>query len=428
MAVKHLLCCAAVAALALASCVYPFEPGIETSDDRIVVEGSISIGGVSTFSFSRVIPFSEDKAQDSYYMSTANIPITGYIEGEDGTRIEPYQTMGGGGGHLYDEVATKDSYMEGADTGTKLYFDTMFASPSQRYRVHFQNTKTGTEYESDWVDVCPKPVIDELRYILDRDRSELNVALSMHSDTDSHFRWYYDETWEYHADLWASHYLNYYEMFNAKGEYQPELAIHEFDSGVNTYYCWNTFNSPVIKIFSTSEQSDNRFTDLEFHRVSSSNRKLQILYKLTVHLEAISENAFLYWQNIENNTNNQGTIFSPVPSQMTGNIHCITDPSIEVIGYIGAAQAADAVMYYDNHVEKFYNGPDTDWKSIEIIELTDPYYFAHWYSRGYLPYTVIPPEMGSGGMLYQWAKANCVDCRRLGGTKEKPNDWPNDHR
>ena len=120
MAVKHLLCCAAVAALALASCVYPFEPGIETSDDRIVVEGSISIGGVSTFSFSRVIPFSEDKAQDSYYMSTANIPITGYIEGEDGTRIEPYQTMGGGGGYLYDEVATKDSYMEGVSTGTVL--------------------------------------------------------------------------------------------------------------------------------------------------------------------------------------------------------------------------------------------------------------------------------------------------------------------
>ena len=428
MAVKHLICCAAVAALALASCVYPFDPGIETSDDRIVVEGSVSIGGVSTFNFSRVIPFSEEKVQDTYYKSAANIPMTGYIEGEDGTRIEAYKTMGGGGGYLYDEVATKDSYMEGVSTGTVLYFDTMFASPSQRYKVHFQNTQTGTEYESDWLDVCPKPVIDELRYILDRDRSELNVALSMHSATDSHFRWYYDETWEYHADLWASHYLNYSEMFDANGNYQPEMAIHEFDRGVNTYYCWNTFKSPEIKIFSTSNQEDNRFTDLEFHRVVSTNRKLQIMYKLTVHLEAISENAFLYWQNIEDNTNNQGTIFSPVPSQMRGNIKCVSDPSVEVIGYISAAEAAEAVMYYDNHVEQFYNGPDTDWKSIVIEEFTDPYFFAHWYSRGYLPYTVIPPEMGSGAMTYQWAKATCVDCRRLGGTKEKPNDWPNDHR
>ena len=425
MAVKHFLCCAAVAALALASCVYPFEPGIETTDNRIVVEGSISIGDVSTFNFSRVIPFSE--ADTYYYGSSPSLSITGYIEGEDGTRIEPYQIRDGSSSG--SEIETRTVILGGSPASCTLYFDTSLASPTQRYRAHFSNKTTGAEYESDWIEVRPRPVIDELRYILDRERSELNVALSMHSETDSHFRWYYDETWEYHSDLYASHYLEPGLMFDEAGNYQPWMALFEFSNGQNMYYCWNSFHSPQIKIFSTSEQTDNRFTDLEFHRVASSNRKLQTLYKLTVHLEAISENAFLYWQNIENNTNNQGTIFSPVPSQMMGNIHCITDPAAEVIGYISAAETAEAVMYYDNHAEQFYNGPDVDWRTIEIEEFYDPYYFAHWYSRGYLPYTLIPPEVGDGaGVTYQWAKATCVDCRRLGGTKEKPAGWPNDHR
>lgn len=424
MAVKHLLCCAAVAALTFASCVYPFEPGIETTDNRIVVEGSISIGGVSTFSFSRVIPFSEEMSYGQLYTTA----MSGYIEGEDGTVIHPMQQVQDEEPDVYGAASTKASDEGVSKARSSLSFDTSKASASQRYRVHFSNPVTGAVYESDWLEVCPRPVIDELRYILDRERSELNVALSMHSETDSHFRWYYDETWEYHADLFASHYLMPERMFDANGNYQPELAIFEFVPGQNTYYCWNTFHSPQIKIFSTSEQSDNRFTDLEFHRVPSNNRKLQTLYKLTVHLEAISENAFLYWQNIENNTNNQGTIFSPVPSQMMGNVHCITDPEAEVIGYISAAESAEAVMYYDNHDEQFYNGPDVDWRTIEIEEITDPYFFAHWYSRGYLPYTTIPPEMGGGsGMIYQWAKASCVDCRKLGGTKNRPGGWPNDH-
>ena len=107
MAVKHFLCCAAVAALTLASCVYPFEPGIETTDNRIVVEGSISIGDVSTFNFSRVIPFSE--ADTYYYGSSPSLSITGYIEGEDGTRIEPYQIRDGSSSGSEIETGSADA-------------------------------------------------------------------------------------------------------------------------------------------------------------------------------------------------------------------------------------------------------------------------------------------------------------------------------
>ena len=420
---------AAVAALALSSCVYPFNPDIETSDSRIVVEGSISIGATSTFKFARVLPFSEN------YADARNLEMTGYIEGEDGTRMESYYGNWDDAVVVFTETTRADrpsgdwyggSY---AQPRYVLAFDTSAASPSQRYRAHFEDRVSGAVYETDWLDVCAAPVIDDLSYILDRERSELDVALSMHSTTDSHFRWYYEETWEYHSDLYASHYLVPEYLFSDTGVYQPGRAIFEFTGGQNKYNCWDTFRSPEIKIFSTSDQSENRFTDLEFHRVSSTNQKLQVLYKLTVYLEAISENAYLYWKNIEDNTNNQGSLFSPVPSQMAGNIHCLSDPSAEVIGYVGAAQMAVASMYYDDFKEKFYNGPGIDWANLVIEEFTDINEFATWYARGYLPYTVIPADMSeSGKRTYQWSKARCVDCTWQGGTKQKPKDWPNTHQ
>ncbi len=426
MAVRQLIhWLAAVAAIALTSCVYPFEPEIETTDSRIVVEGSISVGGTSTFKFARVIPFTASDKDVSQL--TRELQVTGYIEGEDGTRVESYQ---GGWDDRGADYETKSYGGYSPQARYQLFFDTYLLNPGQRYRAHFEETYTQAVYETDWIEVCPAPVIDDLSYILNHERSELNVALSMHSATDSHFRWFYEETWEYHSDLQASHYLEPGAMFDPfTGEYQPMDALFKYPSGQNKYNCWNTFRSPEIKIFSTSDQAENRFTDLEFHRVASSNQKLQVLYKLTVYLEAISENAYLYWKNIEDNTNNQGTLFSPVPSQMAGNVHCLSDPGAEVIGYVSAAQTATAYMYYDDWKEKFYNGPGVDWANITIEEFTDYNEFASWYSRGYLPYTVIPADMSeSGQTTFQWAKARCVDCTLAGGTKVKPKDWPNNHR
>ena len=426
MAVRRIIGIAALAAACtLASCVYSFDPGVESTDSRIVVEGAVSIGAVSSFHFSRVIPFGE-----AY--NTAPIEMKGYVEGEDGTKTESFVIPDE---YVLVDDSTKASAYDspgagyGQDNRYAVWFDTRELSASQRYRVHFEDAVTGAVYETDWMDVCEAPVIDDLSYILNRERSELNVALSMHSATDSHFRWYYEETWEYHADLNASHYLVPENLFDDQGNYQPQAALFKFLGGTNNYYCWDSFQSPEIKIFSTSDQSDNRFIDLEFHRVSSTNRKLQVMYKLTVHLEAISEKAFQYWKNIEDNTGGQGTFFSPVPSQMRGNVHCLSDPEAEVIGYVSAARQATASMYYDDLQEKFYNGSGTDWNKIVIEEFTDINTFASWYARGYLPYTVIPADMSESGQLtYQWAKAECVDCRRLGGTKQIPAGWPNEHR
>ena len=135
----------------------------------------------------------------------------------------------------------------------------------------------------------------------------------------------------------------------------------------------------------------------------------------------MDENAYRYWQNIRENTEGQGSIFSPTPSQMAGNVHCISDPSVPVIGYIGAAGQAIADMYYDNSVESFYKSPIPT--PFEIVEIGKDD-FQRYYRLGYAPLNILPGDSPT----FQWAPRRCVDCRLSGGTKNKPAGWPNDHR
>lgn len=390
---RHFKHFAALAAsiLAVTACIYPFDPVIEATDGRLVVEGDIHVGTVSDFSFSRVYPIDIEDF-------TVTPPIVeGYIEGEDGTKVESFPKP-------YDGYGYSSEY-----GSYSLRFDTSGLSAGQKYRLHFEDLENGTVYESDWIEVCPAPVIDDLSYILDEDRGELNVALSMHCNGRSHFRWHYDEVWEYRADARATCYYN------------PQTnEVVDFEEDDNIFYCWNCYNSPEIKIFSTADQVDDRFVDLEFHRIQRSDKRLQVLYQIKVYLEALNEDAYAYWLNIRENSQNQGTIFSPTPSQMPGNIHCVSDPSVLVIGYINAAEQTEADMYYDDYVERFYKGKN----NFEYIEV-DPSEFSLYYDRGYIPFNhFLDFERGH---IYQWGTKRCLDCRESGGTKNKPSYWPNDH-
>lgn len=381
------------AALAVTSCIYPFHPDVKGSDDRLVIEGSIVVGATSVFSFSSVFPIGMPESAMILHS------FTGYIEGEDGTKLGP----------------------EESSPGATLHFDTTTLPEGQRYRVHFEDTRNGRVFESDWVEVCSAPVIDDLTYIMDKERNELDIALSMHCQGHSYFRWSYTETWEYTANRRATH---YFDNQRAQETKDPIQGLMTFENGENIYYCWDTNESPDIKIFDTSEQSEDRFVDLEFHRIARYDQKLQVLYRLDVRLEALTQEAYLYWKNIEDNSQNQGTIFSPTPSQMPGNIRCITDADIPVIGYVNACRQATGRMYYDNSQE-FFSTYRVITSEDEVVNLQPSEFFLYYQQQ----YIVLNVQWDSpSGPVYSWVPKSCADCRIKGGTKNRPADWPNDHK
>ena len=49
---------------------------------------------------------------------------------------------------------------------------------------------------------------------------------------------------------------------------------------------------------------------------------------------ALTKDAFDFYQNIEKNSEQLGSIFSSQPTEISGNIHCLSNPAEPVIGYI----------------------------------------------------------------------------------------------
>ena len=403
---KHILRTAALLAVLLtaASCIYPFHPDVVSSDRRLVIEGDIHLGSTSTFLFSRVYPIGVSE--------TIKMPaFTGYIEAENGSKLLPL-----------DEADLSGVDQQFLSSVSALTFDTRDLDEQTRYRVHFETPSTGEVFETEWIEPCSAPVIDDLTYILDSDRQELNVALSMHCHGHHFFRWTYDETWEYTALLYATH---YWDPERARATRRPREGLVQFPTNENTYYCWKEYYSPEIRIFTTVEQTEDRFVDLEFHRVPARDQRLSVLYRLDVRLEAMTEEAYLYWKNIEDNSQNQGTIFSPTPSQMAGNIRCLSDPDLPVLGYIGAARQAEARMYYDNSLEHFCTLRQFV-REDDVEEITPGQFQEYYEKNGFLPQTINVEPM-TGDEVYVWASRTCVDCRLSGGTKNKPAGWPNNH-
>ncbi len=399
------------ALLAAASCIYPFEPELpSTTEAPLVVEGDIHIGGQTTLRLSHVKSF---YATDN---NASSIFLRGHIEGEDGTTVQGQSFPGAG----------SMSSLPYSDGVNQLWFDTANLRPDQRYRLQFSTLTQGGDvlnsFESDWLQPCPAPTIDGLSYSLHEELDQLWIGLSMHCNGAHHFRWTFSEVWEYHSDL------NSHLMWDTANQ-----TVRQYDARIDgypgLYYCWKTSNSSQINIFSTTNQKEDRFEELAFHRIARTDKRLQIMYHITVHLEAMSENAYNYWNNIQQGSEGQGSIFSPTPSEMASNVRCVTDPGLQVIGYLNASVQAEADMYYDNQQVGFYrNGPVRFIRDEKKVSASRPDSMAYWYARSYLPYVELFEGMSPDPSHYIWTNKSCIDCRTQGGTKNKPEGWPNDHR
>ena len=392
----------AAAALLAATCIYPYKVDIERGGDNpLVVEGDIHVGGITTVKLSYVRPFNLDGYE---YVA---VKAKGYVEGEDGSRV------------------TGELDPEGI-----LTFDTSNLSDKQRYRLHFETLASdwtvSNVFESDWLSPCPAPTIDGLTYSRNQDFRELWIGLSMHCNGAHHFRWTFLENWEYHSDIRS--YLEFIprelKWDFKQGKFITVSGGNYLNTDGELYYCWKSNSSPKINIFSTVNQTEDRFEELAFHTIALNDKRLQSLYRITVQLEALSEDAYNYWYNMQQNSSGQGSIFSPVPSEMASNVYCISDPSLQVMGYLNAAVQAKAVMYYDNEKEGFYE-PDRLYERFDTtISVMDTLIAESLLKSSYLPYRGLYNLPSPDPSDYTWAMDICIDCRKQGGTKDRPADWP----
>ena len=400
------------------SCTYEYEADIPSDTNIIVIDGRIIAGAPSTLTISKVVNLKG-------IGTTSEVSATARIECEDGSVIEGTSTI-----RTEPLIPSYSSYYNPNSTTyySAITFDTDNLDPGKRYKVFVDAGAEGT-FESDWLSVYKAPVIDDLTCteITQADGKVLDFRVSAHSDSP-YFAVTYVEAWE-HTSL-TSTYFEYLPETNEVVEASWKYSEHPY------YRCWQESDKPIT-VISSAAHTENKIENAYLTRIGQTDIKVSVLYRIIVNVTSTSKEYYNYWDNLRNISYVDGDLFTPIPSNMEGNIHRKTGKGT-VIGYLGASEAAVDTLYYKNR--GFYRWPREFYTKLNDLMYyrrndenpgdLNEYYCPtspEWpsaYRAGNVPIREAQGPQGSIPNMYVWGRKECVDCRYLGGGLTFPADWP----
>jgi hypothetical protein len=370
--------------LLIAGCIKPFIPtGMDSMESLIVIEGDIMQNDTTRITVSRSLGVNEEGGVD--YISTSTV----WVESEKGTK--------------YNAVS--------AVRRNKPVFliNTIGIDPALKYKLCLKiQSKL---YESELIPVLISPPIDSIGYTKDVEKKSATFYVNTHDPDNKtiYYKWFFNENWEIQS------------QFQSFFEYIPlTKTILPITFSRNRYYCWSSGVSSSILIESTSGLDKDIVYQKPLVSMGSSDRRISALYSMELFQMAISEEAYKYWDNIRKNSDQIGGIFSPQPSEIKGNIKCITDPSEKVIGYICASKTSKKRIFAKGEDIGVYEYPNNC--EVVTVNFENPVPIGDLWDSGMDIVSLIPPPFSESF----WASKRCVDCR-IYGTKSKPSFWPNDH-
>lgn len=269
--------------------------------------------------------------------------------------------------------------------------------PNKEYRLNF--SFDGEVYQSEYLQpVLTTAEIDTLFYTKEKEGKPVSIYISSHDPQNSspYYHWKYTETWEVKAPFFA----------NASEAADGTVTLYNLNSSNNIYYCWGRKESNSFLLESTEKLSENIIFQKQLIEIPCDHDKLSILYHVAITQVQIRKEAYTYFSMLRNTVEHTGGIFSPVLSAgQDGNIRCLTNPEIPVIGYMEVATVLREEMYIE--YKKVYEAPETKCRAL------DPFYYNGfpWYQYGSTR-----------------AETKCIDCRsKENASKNKPDWWPTSH-
>lgn len=286
---------------------------------------------------------------------------------------------------------------------------------TEKYRLHIK-TQEGKEYTSDFVPVKSTPPIDSITW--QRENGGVKIYVNTHDPQNNtrYYHWKYEETWEFHAAYFTSLYYIYNQNLVPVGvayrnaDHRPDTTLHK---------CWNNVISTNINLGSSEKLSEDKiYLPLVF--IEPASVKLSVLYSINIRQYALSHEAYLFFQKIKKNTENVGSIFDPQPSELEGNIHCVTNPSEIVIGYVDISEEKVKRIFIRSD-----ELPDWGYKQscVEMIIDNQPDSLVK-YGIGLFPTSVSDANpFGGIDKFFATPEQTCMDCT-LTGSNVRPAFWP----
>jgi hypothetical protein len=339
----------------------------------LVVEGYITGNGPTSFQLTRSIPLPGDSA----------VPVvTGaqlQVEGTDNS-ISPFTEVGNG----------------------YYLLPSITMSPGTRYRLRISNVNNET-YLSDYVPYKPTPPIDSGNWI--RDGNGVTIYVNTHDPTGDtrYYQWKFSETWEYRSAeesglIWRNDSL------------VARLAQDEI------YTCYHFDTTQNIYISTSDKLAEDVIYRQPLVVIPNNAQTLQIEYSMLVSQYSLTDSAYNFLSLMKSNTEQLGSIFDMLPSQITGNIHSLSNPGEIVVGFVNAGSLQQQRIFINisqlPNWFYYYECPDPDHGVPNNLD-SEKFYYDFGYT---------PVSLSNGGSFGNYTF--CVDCRAQGGTTTKPPFMP----
>jgi len=380
----------------MANCTKPYTPAaITNTPNYLVVEGVINTGAndSTVIKLSRTVPLSAGVGTAPELGATVTIQ-------SDNSQLYNLHALGNGM-YVSDDLTLDNSH---------------------KYRLSI-NTSDGKNYVSDYIAPIPTPPVDSVGFTIKS--NGLQVYANTHDPNNSthYYRWDYIETWAFTSQYFSTFISN---GVNDMVQRTPAQYV---------YQCWGNNISNGILLGTSVRLSQDVIFQEPIAFVESASEKLESKYSILVTQYALNKDGYNYFDELRKNTEELGGIFDPQPTQLTGNVHCTTNPAIPAIGYVTAGTIQQKRIFINNSqvpgtwVTKYpyeckidtayYVNPKTGFDDVLIL-LVPPG------SSSDATIPIFPPPPPPQGPIkpiaYLYSSIGCVDCS-IRGTTVEPSFW-----
>ena len=369
--------------LLLPSCVEPYMPeAISAAKSYLVVDGFINSQGTTTINLSRTYDLSAKTAPPVETAATVS------IEEEGGLR------------YPLREGSTQGSYTSAS----------LVLNPSKQYHLLIR-TSGGKEYASDYAPVKTTPPIDSAPWEVSDMNFSIHVNTHDNTNTTQYYRWEYEETWESRPDL-----VPVVEYLNDRIQ------------DIRTPYplvCWQSAKSTAILLTNTIRLQQDVVSYFPLRSLPNTTDRLRYKYSILVRQHALTEAEYAYWELLKKNTESIGTLFDPLPAQLTGNVHCLNDDSELAFGYVGAHSVQEKRLFISRSELPSWWPLRTGYEDCIPPDMVDnnPIQLAATFKNNVLLPVRPVYDPATGAIIgYTYSVLECVDCRKR-GTAVRPSFW-----
>jgi hypothetical protein len=355
------------------SCRQPYDPPVKDSQNQfMVIEANLNPGPDSV----AIVNLSRTAGLDSRvaFKKENNAQVT--VEGKD------------------------NSLRQVAFKGNGVYSSPLNLVIGNEYRLRIK-TAEGKEYLSEYIKAKKTPPIDSISWDMDDKGVHVYANAKDASGNSRYYRWEYDETWEIHS-LFFSLYI--YDNGIVRGRNFPAEDV---------YICWKSNSSTALMLANTTRLEDDIVYKFPLLTIPNGNERLGFRYSILLKQYALDRQAYNFLELMKRNTEQIGTVFSPQPSEIRGNIVSVKDPNEYVLGYVTASSVEQKRIFIEIPWQVPMYCP-------ELVVPNHPDSIKASFGSGVLsPYMYkMDPPPG-----YAASFAECVDCTKRGGTKAKPSFW-----